>query len=165
MAVFGPLAIVRAQVASAPSWVAAWTYLEEALQPNSEIGRRIAALAPGETHRVELAGGIFALEQAYWTKPRPDGRWEAHQAHLDLQAMVAGTEAMEVVAAQGLTVTEDLLATRDVCFFAEVALASRLVLRAGEVAVFAPEDAHMPSLAVDAPALVRKTVVKVPVAR
>lgn len=45
----------------------------------------------------------------------------------------------------------------------DVPEASLLRLRAGEAAVYFPVDAHMPCLLVDKPAIVRKTVVKVPV--
>ena len=38
---------------------------------------------------------------------------------------------------------------------------SSIVLRAGDVAVLAPEDAHKPGCALDAPCCVRKIVVKV----
>jgi YhcH/YjgK/YiaL family protein len=53
---------------------------------------------------------------------------------------------------------------RDLATYLDAADASQLRLRAGEAAVFFPVDVHMPSLRVGAePALVRKSVVKVPV--
>ena len=53
--------------------------------------------------------------------------------------------------------------TKDLIFYRDVPEASLLRLRAGEAAVYFPVDAHMPCLLVDKPAIVRKTVVKVPV--
>jgi beta-galactosidase beta subunit len=41
--------------------------------------------------------------------------------------------------------------------------ASVLRLGAGEAAVFFPVDGHMPSIAIAAPVLVHKSVIKVPV--
>jgi biofilm protein TabA len=70
---------------------------------------------------------------------------------------------MEVLPADRLELEEDLLESKDVCFFRDVQAASVWRVEEGEVAVFFPADAHMPSLALEAPAIVFKTVVKVPV--
>lgn len=163
MALFGSVDTLRAQLARPDHFAAAFHYLRQALDPASPVHARILALSPGETRRVELAGGAFVLEQAYRTRPRAEGRFEAHAAFVDLQAMVQGDERMEVIDAGRLAEQENLLAERDVRFFADAGDASVWRVRAGEVAVFFPADAHMPSLAVDAPQVVHKAVVKVPV--
>lgn len=71
---------------------------------------------------------------------------------------------MGVREVEGLVLAEDYRADRDLMFFASTEPASMLRVKAGGVAIFFPADAHMPSLADGAPALVRKTVVKVPAA-
>ncbi len=137
-------------------------YLREALDPQSVVQARILAIADGVTERVELGEGVFALEQAYLGKLPGVGRFEAHDQYVDLQAVVAGEEAMEVTARVGLEITEDRLAENDVVFFADRVPVSRWVVAPGEVAVFFPGDAHKPSLAAGAvPVLAHKTVVKV----
>ena len=40
---------------------------------------------------------IFALVQRYTTKPRTEGRWEAHRRHIDLQLVVRGAERIGYV--------------------------------------------------------------------
>ena len=130
----------------------------------SAVNVRIEKISAGTTERIELSGGAFALEQAYWTKPRDEGRWESHRLYIDLQVLVAGEEFMEAVHAGRLVVAEDLTPGKDLIFYQPFSAGSTLRIRAGEVAVFFPVDAHLPSLRVGAdPALVRKTVVKVPV--
>src|SRR3954471_3108213 len=62
MAVFGTLSTVRAQLAGAPRFKAAFDYLVEALQPGSAAHQRIGKVAVGATDRIELDGGSFALE-------------------------------------------------------------------------------------------------------
>lgn len=163
MALLGSLETIETQLAQPEHFAAAFAYLREALDPRSEINARIRAVPDGETRRVELAGGAFALEQAYRTKPPREGRYEAHAAFVDLQAMVEGIERMDVIQARDLREEENLLVERDVRFFAHAEGGSQWRVRAGEIAVFFPVDAHMPSLASAEPALVRKTVVKVPV--
>ena len=123
------------------------------------------AVATGETGRVELGDGVFALEQAYIAKPRAEGKWEAHKVYIDVQVIVSGDELMEVTDVARLTVAEDHTPAKDILFFEQNRDGSVLRMRAGEIAVFYPVDAHKPSLAAGEPAaLVRKTVVKVPVA-
>jgi YhcH/YjgK/YiaL family protein len=80
-----------------------------------------------------------------------------------VQVIVAGEEAMEVEDITRLTVAEPYLEPRDLIKYADTASASRLRMRAGDVAVFFPVDGHMPCLQLNGPLLVRKTVVKVPV--
>lgn len=164
MALFGSLSTVRSQLAPSPAFGAAFAYVERALTPGSEEARRIAAVPEGKTERIELGEGVFALEQAYLTKPAEAGKWEAHERFIDVQVVVEGRELMGVIEAGRLTLTEDYRAERDLMFFAALAGGSTLRVAAGEAAVFFPADGHMPSLADGEPVLVRKTVVKVPVA-
>ncbi len=163
MAIFGTVPTLRAQLARPDHFAAAFHYLAQAMDPTSAVAARIRAVPEGETRRVELAGGAFALEQAYRTKPAAEGRFEAHRAHVDLQAILEGNEVMDVTRADLLTVSEDFKEGGDVCFFDNPAEASRWIVRPGEVAVFFPIDAHKPSLQLTESELVYKTVVKVPV--
>ena len=164
MAIFGTLNTLRAQLARPEHFAATLAYVAEALRPDSAAQARIGRIAVGTTERVELDGGAFALEQVYLTKPRIEGRWESHGAYIDVQVVVAGEEFMEVADAAQLAVTEDFRPAKDVIFYRPFDRGSVLRLRAGEAAVFFPSDAHLPSLRTGtAAALVRKTVVKVPV--
>lgn len=163
MALFGSLSTVRAQLASSPAFKIAFDYVARALTPGSPEATRIAAVPEGVTERVELGEGVFALEQAYEAKPVSAGKWEAHERYIDVQVIVSGRELMGVIETSALTLTEDYRAERDLMFFAPADGGSILRVGPGGVAVFFPADGHMPSLADGEPALVRKTVVKVPV--
>lgn len=164
MAIFGTLETLRKQLARPEHFAAALTYAAEALRPASTTAARIGAFAAGGGGRTELPGGAYALEQAYWTKARPDGRWESHRAFIDVQLVIVGEELMEVADAARLTVAEDLTPGKDLIFYRSFDAGSVLRMRAGEAAVFFPADAHLPSLRVGAEAaLVRKAVIKVPV--
>src|SRR4051812_41867636 len=96
MAIFGSIATVRAQLANAAHFQPAFAYLDSVFAPNSAVRARILAIAAGKTERVELAGGAFALEQAYQTKPRDQGFFESHRAYIDVQVIVSGEELLEV---------------------------------------------------------------------
>jgi biofilm protein TabA len=164
MAIFGTLDTLRAQLARPEQFAAMLVYIAEVLRPDSAAHARLGRIAPGTTERVELAGGAFALEQVYSTKPRAEGRWESHRAYIDVQVVVAGEEFMELADVAHLAVAEDLRPAKDVIFYQPFDGGSVLRVRAGEAAVFFPSDAHLPSLSTGAAAtLVRKTVIKVPV--
>jgi len=163
MAIFGPFSTVRAQMAADTRFAAAFSYAADILQPGSAARRRIEQLAAGASEKIELADGAFAIEAAYLSKPRPEGFFETHRKYIDVQVVVAGAELMEVEDVGRLTVAEAYNPDRDFTKYADTAAASRLKVRAGDVAVFFPADGHMPSLQLGGGGLVRKTVVKVPV--
>ncbi|HTT56301.1 MAG TPA: YhcH/YjgK/YiaL family protein [Opitutaceae bacterium] len=163
MAFLGTLAAVRARCDGDPAFRAAFAYAAEALQPGTAAHARIGALKAGATHRHELAGGAYAVEMAYLTKPRAEGFFETHRQFVDVQLVVAGEEVMELAAAAQLGVMEPYDAARDLTKHTDAPAPSVLRVPAGHAAIFWPEDAHMPGLALERPALVRKTVVKVPV--
>ena len=163
MAAFGSYPAVHRQLRPDPRFSAAFAYVAEALQQGSTTAARIGGLAVGVTERIELSGGAFALEQVYLPKVRAEGFFESHRKFIDVQVVVAGEELMEVAEITRLMVATDYNPERDLLKYADVADTSVLRMQAGEVAVFFPEDGHMPSLQWRGPGLVRKTVVKVPV--
>lgn len=163
MAIFGPFLSVKGQVASDPRFAAALAYVAGALQTGSVAHERIGRVQIGSTDRVDLTDGSFALEQSYVPKSRPEGFFESHRKYIDVQVIVDGEELMEVEDAIRLTVTHPYDPERDLIKYADCPTASLLRMRAGDVAIFFPEDGHMPSLHWRDVGLVRKTVVKVPV--
>ena len=123
---------------------------------------RTTNLAQLPAGRHDIAGGeLFAISQEYRTKPESEGFWEAHRRYIDVQYIVAGVERMGYAPLPALTVRQtydeekDLLVCDGRGDFCTVA--------AGSFAIFAPQDGHMPSLAVGEPAVVRKVVIKVAV--
>lgn len=165
MAFLGSLVALRRRCAHLPEFQAAFAYAAEALAPGSPAHVRITALAAGESHRHELPGGAYAVEMAYLTKSRAEGFFETHRRYVDVQVVVTGAEVMELAAATELGVTQPYDEAKDFTKHTVAGAPSVLRVGPGHAAVFWPEDAHMPGLAVGQPALVRKTVVKVPVGR
>jgi len=163
MAIFGSFSTVQLQVAADARFAAAMVYVAEALKSGSPAAQRIAGFAPGASEKTELTGGAFAIEQVYVPRLRPDGFFESHRNYIDVQVIVEGEELMEVQEIARLKVSDPYLPERDLIKYADSADAAVLRLYAGDVAIFFPEDGHMPSLRWRGPGLVRKTVVKVPV--
>jgi YhcH/YjgK/YiaL family protein len=164
MAITGSFAAVRAQAPQTAGFSAAFSYVEDLLREDSPARARLRAIAPGASGRIELAGGAYAIEQVFATRPRAEGFFESHRKYIDVQVVVEGEEAMEIVDVTRIAVKEPYSAERDVILYADVAGASEIRLAAGDATVFFPVDVHMPCLqARPTGGLVRKTVVKVPV--
>lgn len=96
------------------------------------------------------------------TKPFAETRPEVHRQYADVQFSVCGREQIGVASDDGSNaVAEDLLAERDLLFYAGVQNESMLTMTPGSFAVFLPSDVHRPGVALGGPATVRKVVVKV----
>jgi YhcH/YjgK/YiaL family protein len=116
-------------------------------------------LANVEEGRYEIDGdAVFALVQEYDSKPKAEGFWEAHRKYLDVQYVSAGAEHM------GYAPTANLLAgayEEATDFMKLEGDGEFFQLRAGSFCILAPQDAHMPGMAIDQPKPVKKVVVKV----
>ena len=165
MALFGSIEHIRIQAGRSDLFGGAFAYLDDLFRAGAPAAARLRALGDGETRRIELADGAFALEQVYQSKVRADGFFESHRRYIDVQAIFQGEEAMEVADVTRMVVGQPYNADRDLVVYRDTLEAARLHLVAGEAAVFYPSDVHMPSLCLTGgPTLVYKTVIKVPVA-
>lgn len=165
MALFGQIPLVKKQITLSAGFVIAFDYVNELLKPGSEARRRITSMQPGDSEKLTLDGGVLAIEQVYYTKSRDQGFFESHKKYIDVQVIVEGVEGMEVADISHLMISEPYLDEKDLIKYADTNTASVLRLGNGGAAIFYPTDGHMPTLQLDdGPKLVRKTVVKVPVA-
>lgn len=129
-----------------------------------EWAKVLAGLKAGEKAEIAIEGDtLYAILQCYRTKPRAEGRFEAHQRHTDLQYLGEGTEWIDVCHLREQANLPPYDANGNVFFPLGTTARSRVRLAAGDVAVLFPNDAHAPCLRVeDAPdALVRKIVIKI----
>jgi len=111
--------------------------------------------------RYELDGErLVAIVQRYQTKPMAEARWEAHRRFIDVQYVLEGEEQMgHLLCRPGLTVEQPYDESKDVVFYKGQGTFFRMM--EGDTAIFLPQDAHAPGLAVnDKPIEVRKVVVK-----
>lgn len=164
MALFGSLATVRAQASRTPGFNTAFDYVEELLRAGSSIQQRARAVAWGEAVKVDLPGDAFVMEQAYESKLRADAFFESHRKYIDVQVILDGEELMEVADIARMKQRQPYNADRDLIVYEDSSDASLLRVFPGQIAIFFPSDAHMPTLRIRHEAMpVRKCVVKVPV--
>jgi YhcH/YjgK/YiaL family protein len=118
---------------------------------------------------VELDGRlVYAMHQSYVTDSGEARQYEAHRRYIDVQFILEGEE---IILAADLTDMASKSAYdegKDIQWFMPEAGtgygdACSIHLKAGQFAVFFPQDAHMPKLAGSSPGPVKKIVVKVAV--
>lgn len=113
-------------------------------------------LEPG---KYEIDGThLFALVQQYETKLKDNSIWEAHKKYFDIQYIVKGEELMGHAPIAFTEVTTPYKDDSDYALFA--ANGSYILVPEGYFTFFAPQDVHMPCVAVSEPASVKKIVFK-----
>lgn len=103
---------------------------------------------------------LFALVSDYETRAESEVPWEAHRQYIDVQYVHSGIERIGHAHLSDLAVgvydeARDMVTATGSGGF--------VVLPAGTFAIFWPQDAHRPGIAVDVPMPVRKIVLKVAV--
>jgi YhcH/YjgK/YiaL family protein len=160
MALFGTLDVVKAQ-ADKEKFATAFLYLERLVDKNSVEYKRLIECPLGGSEKIELDEDNFALEQLYDAKDRKECFFESHRKYIDIQLILDGEEIIEVsntnLLAVALTYNEEL----DFIKYRDKKECSSIVLKAGDVAIFYPQDAHMPCIKVKESVKVIKAVVKV----
>lgn len=120
-----------------------------------------ASTAPG---RHEIDGDeVYASVQRHFTKPVSERQYESHRKYIDIQYIHTGREIMYwaplPLLTKGTTMPYD--EKGDAALYALIPEGVPLHVRAGQFAIFYPQDGHVPSCAWDQPAEVFKVVVKV----
>ncbi|MEC9615115.1 YhcH/YjgK/YiaL family protein [Escherichia marmotae] len=118
------------------------------------------ALEPGV---VEIDGkNIYAQIIDLTTREAVENRPEVHRRYLDIQFLARGEEKIGVAIDTGNNkVSEYLLEQRDIIFYHDSEHESFIEMIPGSYAIFFPQDVHRPACNKNAPAAIRKIVVKV----
>ena len=111
--------------------------------------------------RVSLDGdNLFALVQSYQTAAASTKMFESHRIYADIQYVVSGEEVIYTAPLDRLQVTTPYGSANDAALYSGPDDAP-LRLRAGDFAVLYPQDGHKPCCLWNAPAAVKKVVIKV----
>ena len=122
-----------------------------------------AASAPAWSEENEaVTEGIYVKKVAYETHDPSECRFENHRKELDLQLIIEGGEVIELLAPALVEKDEGYQVDGDVEFYhSSDAVATRLPLKAGDFAVFFPDDVHCCGWTREGVATVRKYVFKI----
>lgn len=165
MAIFGKMTDLQKQFKNIKGLDVVFDYLNQAITSNTEINARIHALNCGQYEKIEIKSDVSAVEQSYETRKHDESLFESHIKYIDFQFMLSGEEAIEVVHTDLLDVDSEYNDEGDYTLYKATSNSSKIIMRSGDCAIFFPADGHMPGIqSGEGLVLVRKTVVKVPLA-
>ena len=162
MAIFGTLEVVKEQVDST-KFKKAFEYLEQVFKEETVENKRLLSLPINAFEKVALDNNNFGLEQVYNSKNREDCFFESHRQYIDVQFILEGEEIIEVSDINNLEVNFKYNDEMDLLKYKTTSSSSIIKLKKGDVAIFYPQDTHMPCVKLNNSQKVVKTVVKVAV--
>lgn len=111
--------------------------------------------------KYEIDGdNVFILIQEYTSRNEKENKWESHKKHIDIQYVLKGAETIGYKSVLELNLAEDLFKEKDIAFYEEVENWTKLMLKAGDFAIFFPEDAHKPCCKSNESESIKKAVIK-----
>jgi len=108
--------------------------------------------------------GVFLILVSVDTMPIDKCRPEIHEKYIDVQLLLSGEESIGYGHQTVIELCEDLLAERDVAFCNTVVEEKVVSLNQGDFAMFFPGEIHRPLLATQQPMMIRKAIIKIPLA-
>lgn len=116
-----------------------------------------------ENGRYDILGDdVYVNIQDYTSKPETQGKWEAHRKYIDIQFMIKGSEKIGVGEIDNYQTSEAYDEVKDL----ELLTATNdnyqfINMNENDFIILYPQDVHMPQIAMDMPAYVKKAVVKI----
>ena len=102
---------------------------------------------------------VYMVLSEYTTKLLSNARWEAHRVYADIQMLLAGEEKIGYAPLTEMRIKEDYNPEKDILFL--TGCGDYITVSPGVFAVFFPQDAHQPGVAIGEQRQVKKLVVKV----
>lgn len=162
MAIFGNIETVKEQI-NYKKFEKAFLYIQKLQDKNSLEYKSLANIGLDECNKIVLDENCFVLEQAYITKDKRDCFFESHRKYIDIQYIFEGSEIMEVENINKLQITQEYNESLDFAKYEQKPNSSTLIINENELAIFYPNDAHMPCIKVDKNQKIIKAVFKIAV--
>ncbi len=162
MAIFGNIDTVKEQI-NYKKFEKAFLYIQKLQDKNSLEYKSLANIGLDECNKIVLDENCFVLEQAYITKDKKDCFFESHRKYIDIQYIFEGSEIMEVENINKLQITQEYNESLDFAKYEQKPNSSTLIINENELAIFYPNDAHMPCIKVDNNQKIIKAVFKIAV--
>ena len=138
-----------------------FSYLSNCTNPRSKEFARLLAYKEGVFEKIRLTEDIFALEQTYFAKNKNQAFFESHRDYIDIQFIVSGKEKIEFGNKELFEIEKEHDEAKDLIVYKKPKfLVSSLVLNRNDIAIFYPEDVHMPGLSINDGSYIIKTVIK-----
>ena len=162
MAIFANFQTIKEQVNDS-RFNFAFSYIEKLQDINSTEYKSLKNIELDNCNKIVLDENCFLLEQAYISKDKKDCLFESHKKYIDIQYIFEGDEIMEVENINNLTISKKYDEELDYAKYNQNKSSSSLLIRQNELAIFYPNDAHMPCIKLDENKKVIKAVFKISV--
>jgi len=162
MALFGKIEALNHQI-DGEKFTKAFDYLEQVMHSGSVENERLLSMSIDDVNKKYLDQYTFVLEQAYMSRNRSECFYESHRNYIDIQLLLEGEELVEVASTDEMDIKLPYDKETDVVKYNDSCNYSVIRLKHGFVAIFYPQDAHMPCLKIENRKKIVKTVVKVPI--
>lgn len=160
MAIFGNIETVKEQINNS-KFQKAFFYIEKLQDKTSSEYNSLKNIELDNCNKIILDENCFVLEQSYISKNKEDCFFESHKKYIDIQYIFEGEEIMEVENIDNLLVTTPYKEDLDFAKYAQSEDSSSLKIRENELAIFYPQDAHMPCIKINENKKVIKAVFKI----
>lgn len=162
MAIFGNIETIKSQL-NDKRFEKAFLYIQKLQDKNSLEYKSLSLIELDKCNKIVLDENSFVLEQSYITKNKKDCLFESHKKYIDIQYMFKGDEIMEVENIDNLSVTTAYNEDLDYAKYTQTNNSSTLIIKENELAIFYPQDAHMPCIKIDENKKIIKAVFKIAV--
>ena len=162
MALFGTLETLKSQVCDF-KFEKAFSFIQKLQDSNSDEYKTLTNTKIDECTKLVLDENCFVLFQSYITTDKVDCFYESHKKYIDIQYIFDGEEIMEVENVNNLEISKEYDENLDYAKYFQTNNASSLLIRKRELAIFYPNDAHMPCIKVNKNEKVIKAVFKIAV--
>ena len=160
MAIFANFQTIKDQVNDS-RFNLAFSYLEKLQDITSLEYKSLKSIELDVCNKIILDENCFLLEQAYISKNKEDCLFESHKKYIDIQYMFEGDEIMEVENVNNLLIETAYKEVLDYAKHAQSKNASVLKIKENELAIFYPNDAHMPCIKINENKKIIKAVFKI----
>ncbi|MBP7769874.1 MAG: YhcH/YjgK/YiaL family protein [Aliarcobacter sp.] len=160
MAIFGNIETVKEQI-NKSIFDTAFSYIEKLQDSTSFEYKNLKNIELDNCNKKELNENCFLLEQSYISKNKEDCFFESHKKYIDIQYIFEGEEIMEVDNIKNLNVSKEYNEDLDYAKYFQNKNSSSLIIKQNELAIFYPNDAHMPCIRIDENKKVIKAVFKI----
>lgn len=126
-----------------------------------EFLQKLTVTEADANQKIIVNKNFFYNVQNYETKEDRQCKLESHRCFVDIQIMVRGSEAMDIVDTSRLTVKEEYDIDKDVMYWNVPHRMARTTLRVGDCIVLYPENAHRGAISIKKDEKVLKIVGKV----
>lgn len=158
-----PAAAFAAPKGPVTARLADWKKVPE-LQPFAEALAHLEGPAlrrlPAGRHPID-GDRLFANIVRDATRDPSTAEFEAHRKYADIHFLVSGSEMIGYVPIEGLKVTKEYREADDIAFYARPARFTRIVLEPGRLALFLPNQPHLPNCHAGRPDKLHKIVLKI----